>query len=176
MIPVLKIRRSRDRLIFNMGIPILVRRHQFILRRSSGPLAILFVSAKRLCHFHVLFCALGTCHWSIRLYTHFPHLIILIQNPIRWSQSYQSSHLVHVNICAALLAATLHRHKNAVVDNLAPGNRAYFTVYELIIQIFQKYVLFSCDKRWSHQVTMMHTQRGSWHVQNCGVIRSLEYI
>ena len=29
-IPVLKIRRSRDRLIFNMGIPILVRRHLYI--------------------------------------------------------------------------------------------------------------------------------------------------
>ena len=29
-IPMLKIRRSRDRLIFNMGIPILVRRHLYI--------------------------------------------------------------------------------------------------------------------------------------------------
>ena len=29
-IPMSKIRRSRDRLIFNMGIPILVRRHLFI--------------------------------------------------------------------------------------------------------------------------------------------------
>ena len=29
-IPVLKIRRSRDRLVFNMGIPILVRRHLYI--------------------------------------------------------------------------------------------------------------------------------------------------
>ena len=29
-IPILKIRRSRDRLIFNMGIPILVRRHIYI--------------------------------------------------------------------------------------------------------------------------------------------------
>ena len=29
-IPILKIRRSRDRLIFNMGIPILIRRHLYI--------------------------------------------------------------------------------------------------------------------------------------------------
>ena len=29
-IPMLKIRRSQDRLIFNMGIPILVRRHLYI--------------------------------------------------------------------------------------------------------------------------------------------------
>ena len=29
-IPMLKIRRSRDRLIFNMGIPILIRRHHYI--------------------------------------------------------------------------------------------------------------------------------------------------
>ena len=29
-IPMLKIRRSQDRLIFNMGIPILVRRHFYI--------------------------------------------------------------------------------------------------------------------------------------------------
>ena len=29
-IPVLKIKRSRDHLMFNMGIPILVRRHLYI--------------------------------------------------------------------------------------------------------------------------------------------------
>ena len=29
-IPMLKIRRSQDRLIFNMGLPILVRRHLYI--------------------------------------------------------------------------------------------------------------------------------------------------
>ena len=36
-IPMLKIRWSRDRLIFNMGIPILVRRHLYIESASSSP-------------------------------------------------------------------------------------------------------------------------------------------
>ena len=35
-IPMLKVRRSRDHLIFNMGIPILVRRHLYIERPPGG--------------------------------------------------------------------------------------------------------------------------------------------
>ena len=37
-IPMLKIRRSPDRLIFNMGIPILVRRHIYV---ETVPQAVL---------------------------------------------------------------------------------------------------------------------------------------
>ena len=36
-IPMLKIRRSQDRLIFNMGIPILVRRYLYIEMAPSSP-------------------------------------------------------------------------------------------------------------------------------------------
>ena len=39
-IPMLKIRRSRDRLIFNMGIPILVRQHLYI---ETAPSYVTFV-------------------------------------------------------------------------------------------------------------------------------------
>ena len=43
-IPMLKIRRSRDRLIFNIGIPILVRRHLYI-ETAPGDVRGHFVSA-----------------------------------------------------------------------------------------------------------------------------------
>ena len=42
-IPMLKIRRSRDRLIFNMGIPIMVRRHLYI---EMGPRVVMIWQIK----------------------------------------------------------------------------------------------------------------------------------
>ena len=50
-------------------------------------------------------------------------------------------------------------------------------VYELLIQILSKYMLFSCVKLWfNHVIIFAHvmTVRLSWHVQNCDLIGSLE--
>ena len=47
---MLKIRRSWDRLIYNMGIPILVRRHLYIVTLVTWPASITCVSIAILCH------------------------------------------------------------------------------------------------------------------------------
>ena len=70
-IPMLKIRRSRDRLIFNMGIPILVRRHPYI---EMGPWCFLvwpgneyLASYEVLCITHKSYectCFVCCCTWD----------------------------------------------------------------------------------------------------------------
>ena len=54
-ISMLKIRRSRDRLIFNMGIPILVRRHIYIetaprSQRVNWGIKIKKINQQKICH------------------------------------------------------------------------------------------------------------------------------
>ena len=51
---MLKIRRSRDRLIFNMGISILVRRHLYIETRISGQTTVTCLWTPRFYHYDVV--------------------------------------------------------------------------------------------------------------------------
>ena len=98
-IPVLKIRRSRDRLFFNMGIPMLVRRHLYIetARRSHSKFIWLIRTFKLCCHLwlvYVEFRVTGisefiptwyrqNCVPSISMNTNSFHLAVCVLNVVR---------------------------------------------------------------------------------------------
>ena len=76
---MLKIRRSRDRLIFNMGIPYLGKT-VFILRRGPGLIWIQFKMVTRCAHPHKFIMNFETCirpPWSCNLYVRWQVYVLL---------------------------------------------------------------------------------------------------
>ena len=79
--PMLKIRRSRYRLIFNMGIHILARRHLYTetalwLKRAPQTLTCRILS-----YLHILICMCNSCSWTSMLTNIFDTFPFLDQVP-----------------------------------------------------------------------------------------------
>ena len=106
-IPMLKIRRSRDRLIFNMGIPILVRRHIYNeTAPSSGNVNVQKSNRISIHDFKPWHC-LG-CHGNSRI------------NPMHtsWEQHITVNHV-----------GQLRKKNNAIISHLMRRPYIYYTIY-----------------------------------------------
>ena len=86
-IPMLKIRRSQDRLIFNMGIPILVRRHLYIetaplsSMRNASIACVISMLRNHENTFHVSLTHFGVKGVNLQLFMDFGHSEWLTQWP-----------------------------------------------------------------------------------------------
>ena len=129
VIPMLKIRRSPDRLIFNMGIPILIRWHIYIeaARELFSCLLcciiILGVSIKFIFIWHL--CLASNCH--LKPYFVFSH------RPHKKYGHYNSAHEILLIIVTDLIPSSIWTIYIAVLQYMPSGCSAHHNCYRTIL-------------------------------------------